>query len=52
MDYHENYIWEIMKKIGFSSQLPQKKDYRQSEKKVSTFKEEKIGQIKKSQARK
>ena len=52
VDYHENYIWEIMKKIGFSSQLPAKKDYRQSAEKVSIFKEEKISQIKKSKARK
>lgn len=48
VDYHENYIWKIMEKIGFSSQLPQKKDYRQNEEKVRVFKGEKIGEIKKS----
>lgn len=30
--YHENSIYKILRKIGFSSQLPQKKDYRQSKK--------------------
>lgn len=48
VDYHENYIWKIMEIIGFSSQLPQKKDYRQDEKKVKVFKEEKVCEIKKS----
>ena len=49
VDYHENYIWRIMKKIGFSSQIPQEKDYRQSPTKVSDFKKEKIAEIKKSE---
>lgn len=31
-DYHQNSIYKIMRKIGFSSQRPQKKDYRQSKK--------------------
>lgn len=48
VDYHENYIWKIMGKIGFSSQIPQEKDYRQSSEKVSDFKKEKISEIKKS----
>ena len=45
--YHKNYIWEIMKKIGYTSQVPQKKDYRQNEEKVKAFKEEKALSIKK-----
>ena len=47
VDYHENYIWKLMKKIGFNSQRPQKKDYRQDPLKVENFKEEKIPTIKK-----
>lgn len=49
VDYHQNYIWRIMEKIGFSSQIPQEKDYRQSSEKVSNFKDEKIPEIKKSE---
>ena len=49
VDYHENYIWRIMEKIGFSSQIPQEKDYRQSSEKVSDFKKIKIAEIKKSE---
>lgn len=49
VEYHENYIWKIMQYINFSSQKPQKKDYRQSEKLVATFKEEKAGEIKKKE---
>lgn len=48
VDYHENYIWEIMRKIGFSSQVPQKRDYRQDTRKVEDFKSQKGSQIKKS----
>ena len=47
VDYHENYIWEIMKCIRFSSQLPIKKDYRKDEKKVEIFKTQKAEDIKK-----
>ena len=47
VDYHENYIWKLMKKIGFSSQRPQKKDYRQSPEKVERFKNEGVANIKK-----
>jgi len=47
VEYHENYIWEIMKKIGFTSQRPQKKDYRQSTEKVADFKTKEVGAIKK-----
>lgn len=46
--YHENYVWKIMKKIGYSSQLPQKKDYRQDREKVEEFKKKKVVEIKKS----
>ena len=49
VEYHENYIWKIMKCISFSSQKPQKKDYRQNEKLVTAFKEEKASEIKKKQ---
>lgn len=52
VDYHENYIWYIMKKIGFSSQRPQKKDYRQNENEVALFKSEKAKALKKSAERK
>lgn len=47
VDYHENYIWKIMVMIGFSSQKPIKKDYRQNPEKVKAFKETKAGYIKK-----
>lgn len=49
--YHENYIFEIMRKIGYTSQLPSKKDYRQSAEKVAQFKDVKVLAIKKSGAR-
>lgn len=48
--YHQNYIWKLMKKIGLSSQLPQKKDYRQNPTKVKNYKGEKIPLIKKSKS--
>lgn len=48
VEYHENYIWALMSKIGFTSQKPQKKDYRKSKEKVETFKKEGAIQIKKS----
>lgn len=47
VDYHENYIWKLMKKIGFTSQRPQKKDYRQDPEKVAIFKKEGALAIKK-----
>lgn len=47
--YHQNYIWSIMERIGYSSQLPQKKDYRKDLKKVEFFKTEKTKEIKKKQ---
>jgi transposase len=47
VDYHENYIWKIMEKIGYTSQLPSKKDYRQDARKVKQFKEHKVAEIKK-----
>ena len=46
--YHKNYIWKLMKKIGFSSQLPQQKDYRQNQDQVQDFKLNRIPAIKKS----
>ncbi len=51
VDYHTNYIWEIMRKIGYTSQLPAMKDYRQDPQKVEQFKEQKAPAIKKSRAR-
>lgn len=47
VSYHENYIWKLMKDIGFSSQKPQLRDYRKDEEKVKVFKEEKAFEIKK-----
>jgi len=47
VDYHENYIWEIMKSLRFSSQKPKKKDYRQNPELIKKFKEEKATAIKK-----
>jgi len=52
VDYHENYICQIMKCINFSSQKPQQKDYRQDPEKVSQFQEKKIPEVKKSRVRK
>lgn len=52
VEYHQNYIWEIMKKIGYTSQVPQKKDYRKDPRKVKKFKEEKGPAIKKKQMKK
>ena len=49
VEYHENYIWYIMKYINFSSQLPQVQDYRKDEGKVDDFKEKKAPEIKKKQ---
>lgn len=48
VDYHQNYIWKIMEKIGYSSQLPQMKDYRKDAEKESYFKSNKASEIKKS----
>lgn len=48
VSYHQNYIWSLMKQLGLSSQLPQKKDYRQDKKIVEAYKKDKIPQIKKS----
>ena len=52
VNYHENYIYKIMKSINFSSQKPKQKDYRQSTEKVANFKEEKAMEIKKKQQKK
>ncbi len=52
VSYHENYIWEIMKSIKFSSQRPQPKDYRKDPEKVANFKEQKAPGIKKKRKRK
>lgn len=52
VEYHENYIWKLMKKIGFTSQIPQKKDYRKDVQKVEFFKKEQAPAIKKSTRRK
>ena len=49
VDFHENYIWYIMKCIGFSTQLPQVKDYRQKQQLVDDFKDKKAPEIKKKQ---
>lgn len=49
VDYNENYIWKIMKKIGYTSQLPQKKDYRQDSIAVEEFKKNKAATVKKKQ---
>jgi len=48
VDYHENYIWYLMKYINYSSQKPQLKDYRKNAKKVTAFKEKRAVEIKKS----
>ena len=48
VDYHENYIWYLMKCISYSSQKPQLKDYRKNAKIVADFKEKKAMAIKKS----
>jgi len=50
--YSQNYIYKIMRRIKFSSQKPQLKDYRQDPKKVAKFKEEKAYQIKKKRSQK
>lgn len=50
--YHENSISRIMKCIKFSSQKPQRKDYRQDADKVRKFKSEQIPKFKKSAGRK
>ncbi len=47
VDYHENYIWKLMEKIGFTSQRPQKKDYRQDVQRVEKFKKEGVSALKK-----
>lgn len=45
--YHQNYIWKLMKKIGYTTQRPQRKDYRQNPQKVQDFKKAGAGAIKK-----
>ena len=45
--YHENYIYQVMRSIKFSSQKPQQKDYRQNAEQVAAFKEHKAVEIKK-----
>ena len=47
VDYHQNYISRLLKRIGYSSQLPVLRDYRQDAAKVKTFKEEKVAELKK-----
>ena len=47
VDYHENYIWQIMKCINYTSQKPQVKDYRKDAEKVKIFKEQTAVCIKK-----
>lgn len=47
VNFHENYIWVVMKCINYSSQKPQLKDYRKDAEKVKIFKEEKAEAIKK-----
>lgn len=49
VDYHENYVWKLMEKINFTSQRPQKKDYRQDAEKVEGFKNKDAPAIKKSE---
>lgn len=41
VSHHPNYIYAIMKEIGFSSQKPIKKDHRKDDKKVKEFKKKK-----------
>jgi len=45
VDYHENYIFQIMRDIKFSSQKPKKKDYRQDPVKVARYKEQTVPEI-------
>ncbi len=49
VDYHENYIWKLMEKMNFTSQRPQKKDYRQQSEIVGRFKNKDAPAIKKSE---
>ena len=46
--HHTNYICHIVKKIGFSSQKPILKDYRQDVDKVKEFVSQKMPELKKS----
>lgn len=46
--YHPNSISKLMNKIGFSSQKPQKKDYRQNSDKKQEFVEHTAKSLKKS----
>ena len=48
VSYHPNYICHIVKKIGFSSQKPILKDYRQDVDKVREFVSQKMPELKKS----
>lgn len=51
VSYHENYVFELMRKIGYTSQLPAKKDYRQNPDQVAHFKTSKVIEIKKDEPR-
>jgi len=52
VEYHENYIGQLVKKMGFTSQKPQKVDYRKPSDKRSDFIENKALCLKKSNFRK
>ena len=47
VDYHENYIWYLMKCINYTSQKPQVKDQRKDAEKVEVFKSKTAVDIKK-----
>lgn len=51
VNYHQNYIYKIAMRIGFSSQRPQLKDYRKKPEKVEEFKTTTVPEIKKKQRR-
>lgn len=49
--YHENHIWQLMKKLGFSTQKPQRRDYRQDANQLAAFKQEQAAALKKKHSR-
>lgn len=50
--YHQNYIGQLVKSMGFTSQKPQKRDYRKPMGKKNDFEQNRASYLKKKQFRK
>lgn len=52
VEYHIDYMPDLLKDLGYSQQVPQVKDYRQDPQKIETFLQETLPTLKKSSGRK